>query len=275
MRKYKYLNLFISSNCSPARTTFAFEPVECCDRISHFQCAKYIPKIVLAIRENLQPAWMFIQYHNIVRISQIRRSELFTVLVDIRQLPRRMNFTSFIKNYYRYGKTDAVARGSPISPIAGDLFLSSTESKALIAFIRSRVRACGMLMTSLRSSVQPKEDRFVQFLNKRFSSTNFAMEMEDPNTIINFLDCGPKLNDAFIYRKPAHLHMHLRFNPAQPQRVKRTFAFSLTDRVEKPCNGDTDREAELRRPNNILRENHYPPRPNKRTNEPTYTSNQN
>lgn len=145
----------------------------------------------------------------------------------------------FTINHVLCRQADGAAMGFPASPIVANLFLHSTESRALTTFHTPPQIYVRYVDDTFAVIKYEHIDEYLHCFEGQSNQVKFTMETKTQSAM-GFLDSQLTVNNSYsltvgIHRKSKHSNGYLNLNLAHPQCAKLALISSLASRVDKPC----------------------------------------
>jgi len=164
-----------------------------------------------------------------------------------------------------YKQVRGMAMGSPLSPVLCNIYLEHLENRAINSFITKPILFCRYVDDIF--FVWPEGvcsiEEFHTHLNAQSTDIKFTIEKE-VNGTIPFLDVLVKRNnhklETEVYRKATDSGLYLQYDSNHPKAVKNGIVNTMLHRAETHSSTPSNYNQEVKKIDEILIRNKYPPK---------------
>ena len=182
----------------------------------------------------------------------------------VRLLRVCLDTTYFQVNGKFYKQKKGTAMGSPVSVVVANLFMEEVEHTALQSFTLPVKTWKRYVDDTFAVIGKDHVDALHEHLNRHTAGVSFTVEKERDG-VLPFLDVEVRRQQdgsikTAVYRKATHTDSYLNFESHHSTQHKESVIRALVKRGEDFSTDDTDKMAEARRVNQVLKVNNYPRR---------------
>jgi len=162
-----------------------------------------------------------------------------------------------------FDQVDGVSMGSPLGPLFANIFMADFEKKTMEQLSRLGVNKWLRYVDDIFATLKDKTtaNSILDFLNKQHPNIKFTIEKEESNSL-PFLDTRVVRNvgkyTTTIYRKKTFTGVYLNWRSLTARKYKIGLINCLLNRIWRICTTQDDRDEEVFRLKDILKQNEYP-----------------